>query len=88
MDNILEGLFLGDINPSQDNMIMSDHDYQEARNKEFQAEEKLEKTLSEEQKELLKEYSDTTAAVEYAVAKYHFLNGYILGVKMMMEILK
>ena len=69
MDNILEGLFLGDINPSQDNMIMSDHDYQEARNKGFQAEEKLEKTLSEEQKELLKEYSDTTAAVEYAVAK-------------------
>ena len=67
---------------------MSDHDYREARNEELQAEEKLEKTLSEEQKELLKEYSDTMAAVEYAVAKYQFINGYILGVKMMMEILK
>ena len=88
METILERLFFGDINPLQDNTIMSDHDYKEARDGYFQVEEKLEETLSAEQKELLKEYSDAADTVDSATAKYYFISGFTLGSKIMMEILK
>ena len=88
MESILEEFYLGGINPSEDNKMMLDEDYSQTRKESYEAEERLEKTLSEEQKELLNKFLNTMAGIEYSVAKYSFIRGYIIGVKMMMEILK
>ena len=88
MGNILEKLFLGEINPSEDNTVLSDEGYQKAIKRQEKLTKEMEKTFTPEQIELLREYSTEDGKVSYAVAKHNFMLGFRLGCKLMAEALK
>ena len=88
MDSILVKLFLGEINPSEDNTVLSDEGYQKAIKRQEKLTKEMEKTFTPEQMELLREYSTEDGKVSYAVAKHNFMLGFRLGCKLMAAALR
>ena len=85
---ILEQLFCGKLYPLDEKNVVTNSDYKKAMKEQCDLSEELGKTLSASQLRLFYRYSEEVGAVQYAVAKQHFMNGFVLGGKIMMEILK
>ena len=88
MESILEKLFLGKLHPFEDKGVLTDEGYREAMESQERLAREFEEELTPEQMERLKEYSDKSCKMCYAVAKHNFMLGFRLGCKLMAEALK
>lgn len=70
----------------EDTAMWDDIEYKAALEKKYKLEEILEKSLSSEQNEQFGKCLDQAGEVQYIVSKQHFLQGFALGSRIMMEV--
>jgi hypothetical protein len=83
--DIIEKLYFGEISPNYENFI-DDPDYHNALAKTAEIEEKLSKTLIENDKSLFSEYLDAQSEMSGISKDENFRYGFILGAKLALGI--
>lgn len=88
MESFLEQFYLGIPPPYEDRTILDEKEYQQADDAQQEYAEKLKKELTPEQEKLLDDYMDAGGAVQYVIGRHNFISGFVLGCKIMMDVLK
>lgn len=86
MNSILERLYFGDINPNVANRVTA-NGYQKDIETFIHHQELLTELLANEEKKLMLEMSDAESSIMATQNISHFVNGFRLGARMMLEVM-
>lgn len=82
-DYIIEKIFI----KMQDDIRIADSEYLSAKKKFYEIEQELMTSLSDNQKQKIKEWTDNLTTVAYKESKLNFCNGFKMGANLIFEIL-
>lgn len=71
----------------QDDIKVADSKYLSAKKKSYEIERDLMTSLSDNQKQKIKELTDNLATIAYEESKLNFCNGFKMGAKLILELL-
>lgn len=71
----------------QDDIKIADSEYLSAKKKSYEIEKDLMTSLSDNQKQKIKELTDNLATIAYEESKLNFCNGFKMGAKLILELL-
>ena len=82
-DYIIDKIFI----KMQDDIKIADSEYLSAKKKSYEIERGLMSSLSDDQKQKIKELIDNLTTIAYEESKVNFCNGFKIGAKLILEIL-
>lgn len=82
-DYIIDKIFI----KMQDDIKTADSEYLSAKKKSYEIEKDLMTSLSDNQKQKIKELTDNLATIAYKESKLNFCNGFKMGAKLILELL-
>lgn len=82
-DYIIDKIFI----KLQEDIKIADSKYLSAKKKSYEIEKELMTSLSDNQKQKIKELTDNLAMIAYEESKENFYNGFKIGAKLMLALL-
>lgn len=85
MNNVIDDLYLGNINPNE-NMRICDPEYLHLARKSVKLERELTRLLNTEQKKLFDEFITICGSMNALEIRLRFIEGFRLGAKIMLDV--